>query len=316
MTRLLHLRRPRGFTLIELLVVIAIIAILVALLLPAVQQAREAARRTQCKNNLKQIGLALFNYQDRTNVFPPAYLSNLDPVSGVDVGPGWGWASFLLPDMDQGNLQTKINYNLPITDPANSVPAKTFLPIYECPSAPDVQQFTIPTTDNYDSNGNQTGTVPAYLPFAVAHATYIGVNGNGGVTGNQAVNDGAFLENQSFRPADITDGLSNTLFIAERSSTMSNTTWAGAVTGAGVIDNKTNDSGDTEGAAAFVLGHCGPHAPNNPLVFDADATSSGHIGGVNFLFGDGSVHFISSVISLTVYDALASRATGDLIGAY
>jgi prepilin-type processing-associated H-X9-DG protein len=130
------------------------------------------------------------------------------------------------------------------------------------------------------------------------------------------VNDGAFVENLSFRPADITDGLSTTFFVSERIPGMSNTTWVGAITGAGVVDNKTDDPGDTEGAAAFVLGHCGPHAPNNPLVFDADATSSGHTGGVQFLFGDGSVHFISSVISLTVYDALASRASGDIVGAY
>ncbi len=316
MTRLFSTRRPRGFTLIELLVVIAITAVLIALLLPAVQQAREAARRTQCKNNLKQIGLALYNYSERTNVFPPAYLSNIDSVSGLDTGPGWGWASFLLADMDQGNLLTKINFNLPITDPANAALAKTYLPIYGCPSAPDAQQFTIPTTDAYDSDGNSLGSTPAFLPFVVAHATYIGVNGNGGVTGNQAVNDGAFQENKSFRHAEITDGLSNTFFITERSSKMSNTTWVGAITNAGVIDNKTNDPADTEGAAAFVLGHCGAHAPNNPLVFDADATSSGHLGGVNFLFGDGSVHFISSLISLPVYDALATRATGDIVGEY
>src|SRR5471030_3159445 len=113
-------RRKRAFTLIELLVVIAIIAILMALLLPAVQQARESARRTQCRSNLKQIGLALHNYNERMNVFPPAYFSNIDPVAGVDLGPGWGWASFLLPDVDQANLQSKINFNLPITNPVNS----------------------------------------------------------------------------------------------------------------------------------------------------------------------------------------------------
>jgi prepilin-type processing-associated H-X9-DG protein len=150
----------------------------------------------------------------------------------------------------------------------------------------------------------------------VAHGTYIGINGNNGVTGNQMTNDGTFLENISFRPSDITDGLSNTFFVGERSPKMSSTTWVGAITGAGVIDNKTGDPADTEGSAAFVLGHCGPHEPNNPFVFDADATSSEHIGGVHFLFGDGSVHFISSVISVTVYDALASRASGDVVGEY
>src|ERR1700723_1699752 len=108
--------KRRAFTLIELLVVIAIIAILISLLLPAVQQAREAARRTQCKNNLKQIGVALHNYSERFGVFPPAYLSRIDPVAGTDTGPGWGWGSFLLPDIDQANLQATINFNFPITD--------------------------------------------------------------------------------------------------------------------------------------------------------------------------------------------------------
>src|SRR5687768_201165 len=93
----------RAFTLIELLVVIAIIGILVALLLPAVQQAREAARRTQCKNNLKQLGLALHNYHDQHKLLPPGYVSDYT-TAGTDTGPGWGWAAMILPQIDQGPL--------------------------------------------------------------------------------------------------------------------------------------------------------------------------------------------------------------------
>src|SRR5205809_5012802 len=100
------IRRPRGFTLIELLVVIAIISVLIALLLPAVQSAREAARRSQCVNNLKQIGLALHNYHDSVGVFPPGYVSAQSPGSnsitgGNDVGPGWAWGSMILPQLEQ-----------------------------------------------------------------------------------------------------------------------------------------------------------------------------------------------------------------------
>ena len=126
-------RRNRGFTLIELLVVIAIISTLVALLLPAVQQAREAARRTQCKNNLKQIGLALHNYAERMTMFPPAYFSKVD-ASGNDLGNGWGWCSFLLPDMDQANLQQTINFNLDITNALNLNARTKFVAAFACPS--------------------------------------------------------------------------------------------------------------------------------------------------------------------------------------
>ena len=299
-------RRAQGFTLIELLVVIAIIAVLIGLLLPAVQQAREAARRAQCKNNLKQIGLALHNYADRVKVFPPAYLSNID-AGGNDLGPGWGWCSFLLPDLDQANLQRTINFNLDITNAANLVPRTTFITSFACPSDSAPNTFAV----SVDPNGN-----PLLPSVVVAHANYIGVNGNNGVTGNQATNDGAFLENQAFAPAAITDGLSNTFFISERSVNMSYTTWVGAITGAGVVDMRDPSPNAIEGSAALIVGHCGPHPPNNPMVTDADATSSGHTGGCHFLFGDGSVHFIGSLISLTVYDALASRATGEIIGEY
>jgi len=296
-------RHRLGFTLIELLVVIAIIAILVALLLPAVQSAREAARMTQCRNNLKQIGLALHNYYDRMKRFPPGYVSALD-INGNDTGMGWGWASFLLDDIEQMNLRHNITFTKQIADTGNLSSRTTSLPAYVCPSDKFFETFTI----SVDANGN-----PLPTPVIVAHGNYIAVNGNNGVTGNQATNDGSFLENQAFRIADITDGLSNTFFIAERCSNMSNTTWVGAVTGAGTVDARDPSTAAIEGSAALVMGHCGPHAPNNPNVTDADALASMHPMGVLFLFGDGSVHYINSLIDLSVYDALASRSGGEYV---
>jgi prepilin-type N-terminal cleavage/methylation domain-containing protein len=293
-------RRLRGFTLIELLVVIAVIAVLVALLLPAVQQAREAARRTSCRNNLKQIGLALHNYLSRTDCYPPGYLSIVNP-DGSEAGFGWAWGTFLLGDLDQGPLLQQVTFTRDIADPVNAVPRKLSLPAHQCPSEVFNGIFTVD-----DQNGNPVAEV--------AHGSYVAVNGNGGVSGNEGTNDGAFVRNRSFRPQHIIDGLSNTFFISERATSMSFTTWTGAVTN-GIVPS-IRDPSAAEEAGALVMGHCGPHIPNNPEVTDADALSSFHPQGVHFLLGDGSVRFIGSSISVKLYDALASRAGGEVIGEF
>ncbi len=284
-------RRARGFTLIELLVVIAIVAILISLLLPAVQQAREAARRSQCKNNLKQFGLALHNYHERMKCFPPGYLSLVN-VAGDDTGSGWGWGAFLLNDLEQKPLYRTINFNKDVGDLANAIPRAQFLPAFFCPSDRQQERFTV--KDN-------SGTVLGDL----AHANYVAVNGNGGVSDSAATNDGAFLENRCLKHSSFIDGLSSTFFIGERCSSMSYVTWAGAMTGGTVPSLR--DPLAVEKAAALILGHCGPHLPNNPDVTDADALASSHTSTVHFLMGDGSVHTISSNISVQIYDALATR---------
>lgn len=183
----------RGFTLIELLVVIGIIAILIALLLPAVQQAREAARRTQCRNNLKQIGLALHNYLDAFTRFPPVSVL----PSGMTWEPYSGHVR-LLPYIDQANLHNLVNWNVSVQFTSNPTAARTRIPIYLCPSEINDRARITPTLVHYPLNyAFNEGTWFIYDP----------------ATGN--IGDGAFHPNRAFQAGDFTDGLSNTLAVAE-----------------------------------------------------------------------------------------------------
>ncbi len=295
------MKNRHAFTLVELLVVIAIIAVLIALLVPAVQKVRGSANSLQCQNNLKQIGLALHSYHDRMGHFPPGYKdANPDPASDTtfDKGPGWGWASFLLADLEQNNLFLQIDFAKTVGD----MPiCQNFMPNFWCPS--DQQ---LPTFNVYNTTTN------------VAQGNYIAVNGVKETSSYPGNNNGAFLRNSKFKVADITDGLSCTLFVGERDMAHSKTTWSGAVPGGLVTADQASDPvGNAETAQALVLGHGSvTHLPNDPALWDADVFYSLHPGGANFLLGDGSVRSISASINGTVYENLLARNDGNPVDDY
>jgi prepilin-type N-terminal cleavage/methylation domain-containing protein/prepilin-type processing-associated H-X9-DG protein len=297
-------RRRRGFTLIELLVVIAIIAVLVSLLLPAVQQAREAARRSQCKNNLKQIGLALQNYHGSLNRFPPGYVSNFDS-SGNDTGPGWGWGAMILPQLDQSIVQNSINFGQPIEAPVNAAPIVTPLTVFLCPS--DVAQPIWPAVTR-DVNANPTGTI-----CQISSSNYPAVFGvsEPGIKG-----EGVFFRNSNISMKDILDGSSSTMLVGERSHTYCEATWVGSVTGALIFPPAGSPaSPEIQIAAGMTLGHTQEGAPNAPDI-ECNNFSSRHSGGAQFVFADGHVQFISKNINHSIFLALSTRAGGETIGEY
>ena len=298
-------KRSTGFTLIELLVSIAIIAVLIALLLPAVQQAREAARRTQCKNNLKQLGVALHNYVDLHKVLPPGYVSSFT-ATGDDLGPGWSWAAMLMPQLDQTPAYQLIDFSSGIEKATNAtIRLKTFS-VFLCPSDDAISQWP---AKSYDPS---TG-VPLNVICEVGSSNYVGMYGisEPGVDG-----EGVFFRNSNVSFADITDGLSQTIAIGERSHRLGEATWTGSVTGALLAGDPSDGVGQIvpEHGSGMVLGHAGEgHSPGDPRS-DANQFYSRHSGGgVHFLFADGHISFLGSSLDYHTYLALATRAGGEVV---
>jgi prepilin-type N-terminal cleavage/methylation domain-containing protein len=285
-----------GFTLVELLVVIAIIGTLVALLLPAVQAAREAARASQCKNHLKQVGLALHSYHDIMGRLPAGWLADQPEGS-----PGWGWAAALLPYLEQRNLDDSIRRNLAIGHADNQAARETVVPVLLCTSDPHPKVFTI-------FGGGQAGDEePAFATnvdsgtamFRIARANYVGVFGTSEIEENPAAGEGVFFFRSRTRFAEITDGLSNTVVVGERYAKQGSSLWAGVVQ-------------DANEAMVRIVG-IADHPPNDPH-HHFDDFASYHPGGVHFLTGDGSVQRLNNQIDLEVYQALSTRDGGERPG--
>lgn len=312
--------RPRGFTLIELLVVIAIVAVLVGLLLPAIQKVRDAAARVQCQNNLKQLGLALHNFHDANQGFPPSGYTTTGPTNLA--GRYVGWRPLTLPYIEQENLKKLYNFNSDWwvgTNPvAASVPVKT----YQCPSVPGrvevlsaiakaprpAMTFANPLapTDYEAIMGVQPSAINPHLATAIYNSS----------------NRFAVMHRDSrVRLIDVTDGTSSTLMVVEAAGRPLVYRNRSART------DLSNDQGigwaDSEGPFSFdgassdgSLEGCGPAGgctsvmnrknDNEPFAF--------HSGGMNVVFADGHVAFLRESISLTTFAALSTRAAGEVVG--
>ncbi|MGI6420170.1 MAG: DUF1559 domain-containing protein [Thermoguttaceae bacterium] len=280
-------RRP-AFTLVELLVVIAIIGILIALLLPAVQAAREAARRSQCTNNLKQLGIALHNYHDVNNKFPPGWLQKYVGTTLSDVG--WGWGSFILPFVEQQALYDTIQPGQgslwgATNDPVKLAAMQGELKAYRCPS--DIQTVT---NSGRQINGKSL-TVSNYVGNNSSDVT---------ITSDDPETGGLFVENKSMTFGDILDGTSNTVALGERDwqyRTADGTrfmAYAAIVFGVG----NRNDGprrGDQIACGVYKLGLSGTNQPAG-TTRGYQMYSSRHPGGANFVLADGAVRFVSETI--------------------
>jgi type II secretory pathway pseudopilin PulG len=316
------------------LVVIAVIGVLVALLLPAVQQAREAARRTECKNKLKQLGLALHNYNSSTGVFPPGTVNGAgDDVNGHNgnetQGIGGPWICFLLPYIDNAPLYANFSL-IANTEPevvdwfgngafAATPIGNTHLPIMDCPSHPFSGELMADGTNMED----------------LARGNYAACYGNNGYTiaiTSSPATGGVFGTNSKIRVGDVTDGTSNTIALSELRYRLTNTvsgpslqdmrgTWGYGAMGGDIFSTET---GPMSAVSDQVWG-CRSYLPEfMPCISTANGTTgmatafaaarSYHVGGVQGCMADGSVRFFSQNMSLTIWQALGSRGGGELIG--
>lgn len=280
----------RGMTLVELLVVIAIIGVLTSLLLPAVQAARASARRSQCQNHLKQIGLGLHHFHDSYQRLPAGFESfvtrdgtgpewaEIDPITW-DAAPGWGWGAAILPYIEQGPLADSINFEHAVWSSDNAAAVEMSIPIYLCPSSQGSRDpFAV--LDNseqplmrygrsislgrshYVANHGQEscwGECGSAATGVIFSNIYTGQTRVVEVNGDASqIADGPFYRNSRTRLTDVTDGLSTTIFVGEHSSSLSDKTWAGVVPGAIVFPRFHSPENGPDAAATLTLVHAGP----------------------------------------------------------
>lgn len=316
------LYRRSGFTLVELLVVIAIIGILIGMLLPAVQQVREAARRTACKNNLRQLALALHNYESGLMQFPPGYAfvngtdfaSTGNPVEDPSANHlGQAWGAFILPQMEQGNLHQQINFRLSGFDVANLEARETPIQTFLCPT--DVWSI-----GNFVVRDESATPVERYAAASYC-ANWGPASSDDNLDATPDAAGGPFFRNSRTRFSNITDGTSSTIALGERTNgpildedgqpiglpphPNFENVWFGAIRD---IDTPDDDHGH------MVL-FDGQFGPNQARGAGADrGVSAPHAGLAQFAYMDGSVHTINENISIDIYRALLTMSGGEVVG--
>ncbi len=280
--------RPRGFTLIELLVVIAIIAILIALLLPAVQQAREAARRTQCKNNLMQLGIALHNYDMTFEMLPPGTVEDTGPIHNVPLGYHVGWTVQVLPMLEQPHVFSQFDFAAGAYSDANQQIRDLKIELLCCPS-----------DYGYQSEIPDVGTT--------ATSNYAGCFGGDDVPIDMK-NNGLLCLNSSINYRQIRDGASNTLLVGEK-IIVPEVPDLGWVSGTSATLRNSgvpiNSGWDVVATFSRIPGQTGP--PQAPADTATGGFSSRHTGGAHFLLADGSARFVSENINAQLFSWLGNR---------
>jgi prepilin-type N-terminal cleavage/methylation domain-containing protein len=296
--------RNHGFTLVELLVVIAIIGLLIAIMLPAIQAARESARKTQCANNLKQLGLGMHSYMLSRKAFPPGYISTVLPDHD-DGGPGWAWGSIILPYIEEIALHDGINMATSVESPEVEKVRLNSLALFVCPSDDTFE----PVIDIPEKKSNN-------VICRMAAGNYVGSAGTIRPTCKlcRDVFDGVFGRNRAIKPRELQDGLSKTLAVGERASYWSRPVIWGVVPNSKIIDNQK--PGLYAAGPAYVLGTTFHEGFNIETSEEMDHATMGtfaesfgsrHPGGAFFMFCDAGVRFVWDDADPAIMNALSTR---------
>jgi prepilin-type N-terminal cleavage/methylation domain-containing protein len=298
--------RPlHGFTLIEILVVVSIIGVLIALMLPAVQKARESARKTQCANNLKQLGLGMHGYLLNHRAFPPGYISKVLP-NHDDGGPGWAWGALVMPYIEQAALREQIELTASLRSPESAAVRLSSVPLFICPS-----------DDMFEPIIDIPSKSSTLIICQMAAGNYVASAGTVRPTCKRCRDqfDGVFGRNRAIKPKDLQDGLSKTLAIGERASYWSRPVVWGVVPNSKVIDNQ--QPGLFAAGPAYVLGTTFHEGFNIETAADdmdhgtmgtfAEAFGSKHPGGAFFMFCDAGVRFVWDDADPAIMNALSTR---------